>query len=146
MKNSKKRKLCFVILVMSLFTASACSLTGFTKGKGIAEAAVIQFHNQYNAGQFRQIYTQADETFKKYGSSADFISLLEALSRKLGTMKQSAQSGWHVEATTIGTIVTLDYHVEFSKGKGTERFIFRVSGDKALLRNYNVNSPLLLLK
>ncbi len=42
--------------------------------------------------------------------------------------------------------VTLTYDVEYSEGKGTEQFIFQVRGDKALLFNYNVNSPLLITK
>lgn len=79
-------------------------------------------------------------------SEADFVSLLEALRRKLGTVKQAEQAGWHVNATPIGTMVTLGYNVEFSEGKGTEQFVFRISGDKAMLYNYNVNSPLLITK
>ncbi|MFN2531483.1 MAG: hypothetical protein ABR555_09320 [Pyrinomonadaceae bacterium] len=51
-----------------------------------------------------------------------------------------------MNATTTGTYVSLAYAVEFSEGKGTEQFVFRVSGDKALLFNYNVNSPLLIIK
>jgi len=45
-----------------------------------------------------------------------------------------------------GTMVSLAYEVEFSEGKGTEQFVFTVTADKALLFNYNVNSPLLITK
>lgn len=138
--------LCFVILVALLVTGSSCSLTAVTKGKGTAEAAVAQFHNQYNAGQLREIYDQADEAFKKSGSDAQFISILEAMRRKLGTVKHAEQAGWHVNATTDGTFVTLGYNVDFSEGKGTEQFVFRIRGDKASLYNFNVNSPLLITK
>jgi hypothetical protein len=51
-----------------------------------------------------------------------------------------------VNATPTGKLVTLAYDVEFSEGKGTEQFVFHVSGDKAFLFNYNVNSPLLITK
>ena len=138
---SQKLKLFFIATL--LMTMASCS---FAKGKGFAESAVAQFHNQYNSGQFHEIYSQADEEFKKSASEAKFVELLEALRRKLGTVKQSNQAGWHVNATPMGTMVTLGYEVEFSEGKGSEQFVFRVSGDKALLYGYNVNSPLLITK
>ena len=72
--------------------------------------------------------------------------MFEAVRRKLGTVKNSKETGWHVNATTGGAMVSLAYEVEFSEGKGTEQFVFTVTGDKALLFNYNVNSPLLITK
>ena len=146
MRRETRRKYCLVVIAALLIAGGACSLAGLTKGKGIAEAAVEQFHNQYNAGQFHEIYEQADEEFKKSTSETDFASVLEALRRKLGTVKQSEQSGWQVNATPIGTMVTLGYGVDFSEGKGSEQFVFRISDDKARLYNYNVNSPLLITK
>jgi len=46
----------------------------------------------------------------------------------------------------MGTMATVSYDVEFSEGKGTETFVFHVSGDKAMLYRYNVNSSLLITK
>ena len=137
-------KLCLVILIALLISGSACSAV--TKGKGNAEAAVVQFHNQFNAAQFREIYSQTDEEFKKATSEADFVALLEAIHRKLGTVKQASPTGWRMNATPMGTMVTLGYNVEFGEGKGTEEFTYRVNGGKALLLHYNVNSPLLITK
>ena len=143
MRFGMKQRFSLMVVIAVLATGSSCS---FTKGKGMAEAAVAQFHNQYNAGQFQEIYAQADEEFKKSASEADFVSLLEALRRKLGTVGKAEQAGWNVHATPMGTMVALGYNVEFSEGKGAEQFVFRVSGDKAMLYNYNVNSPLLITK
>jgi hypothetical protein len=126
-----------------LVAVSSCSLT---KGKQIGERAVVQFHNQFNAGQYHDIYSQTDEGFQKASSEPDTIALFEAIRRKLGTVKNSNQVGWHVNATPMGTMVSLAYEVEFSEGKGTEQFVFRVSGDKASLFNYNINSPVLITK
>jgi subtilase family serine protease len=61
-------------------------------------------------------------------------------------VKNSNETAWHVNATSAGTMVSLAYEVEFSEGKGSEQFVFKVTGDKALLFNYNVNSPLLITK
>jgi hypothetical protein len=131
------------MLALCLTALSSCSVT---KGKGIAERAVTQFHDQLNAGRYHDIYVQTDDGFRKATSEAAAVALFEAIRRKLGTVKNSTQTGWHVNATTSGTIVSLAYDIEFSEGNGTEQFVFHVTGDKALLFNYNVNSPLLITK
>jgi hypothetical protein len=112
----------------------------------MGERSVDQFHSQFNAGQYHEIYVQSDEGFRKSTSEADTVALFEAIRRKLGTVKNANQSAWHVNATPTGTVITLTYDVEYSEGKGTEQFVFQVRGDKALLFNYNVNSPLLITK
>ena len=138
------RPLFLLTFIATLLVAgSSCSLT---KGKETGEHAVVKFHNQLNAGQYHEIYAQADEGFRKAGTEADAVALFEAVRRKLGTVKNSNETGWHVNATPGGTKVSLAYEVEFSEGKGTEEFVFQVSGDQALLFNYNINSPLLITK
>ena len=138
------RQILFLAFIAAfLVLVNSCSLT---KGKEIGEQAAVQFHNQFNAGQYHEIYAQSDEGFRKATSEADTLALFEAVRRKLGTVKNSNQTGWHVKATPAGTMVTLVYEVEFSEGKGTEQFVFHMNGDKALLFNYNVNSPLLITK
>ena len=132
-----------IVVVSLLLAVGACSLA---KGKGIAEAAVVRFHDQFNAGKFHDIYSETDSEFKKVSTEAEFVALLEAVRRKLGTVKQSRQAGWHVNTTPMGTVATLSYDVEFGEGKGTETFVFHISGNKAALRGYNVNSPLLITK
>ena len=143
MRIETKRALLITFTAGLLVTVISCSLT---KGKKIGEDAVVQFHNQFNAGQYHEIYAQSDEGFRKATSEADTLALFDAVRRKLGTVKNSSQTGWHVNATPGGTVLTLVYDVEFSEGKGTEQFVFHVSGDKALLFNYNVNSPLFITR
>jgi len=137
-------RISLLVLFALLFAGStSCSLT---KGKGIAEAAVVQFHKQFNAEQFHDIYAQADDGFKKEVNEADLTELLQAVHRKLGTVKQANAASWGVNATPTGTMATLTYDVEFSEGKGREQFVYHVTGDKALLYHYNVNSPLLITR
>ena len=100
-----KQTVRFIILTALIVVGVSCS--AFTKGKGNAEAAVAQFHDQYNAGHFREIYSQTDEEFKKSTTEADFVALLEALRRKLGTVKQASPAGWKVNSTPMGTMVSL---------------------------------------
>ena len=140
----KVNRITFLLIVSVVLAAgNACSMT---KGKGLAEKAVVQFHEQFNAQRYREIYSQTDDEFKKFASEADFVALLEAVQRKLGAVKGSSPSGWGVNATTMGTMATLSYDVEFGEGKGQEQFVFRISNDRALLYRYNVNSPLLITR
>ena len=143
MRVSKQNRLLIIVAGLLLATGASCSLT---KSKGIAEDAVKQFHDRYNAGKFHEIYLEADEGFKKAASEADFTAILEAMQRKLGAVKSSNPASWNVGATTSGTIATLTYDVDFAEGKGAEQFVFHIDGDKAMLFNYNVNSPLLITK
>lgn len=138
----RKPKLKTLLIGLLLIVVTSCS---FTKDKRIAEAAAAQFHNQYNSTQFHEIYSQADEGFRK-DSEPKLLEQFEALRRKLGTVKQANQTSWHTNTTPSGTVVILTYDAEFSEGKGTEQFVFHIAGDKALLYSYNVNSPLLLTK
>ena len=126
-----------------LLFSTSCSLT---KGKEASERAVIKFHNQLNAGQLHEIYVQADEGFRKGTTEPDAVAYFEAVRRKLGEVKNSKMVGFRVNATTMGTMVNLGYQVEFSEGKGTEDFMFRVTGDEALLFSYTVNSSLLITR
>jgi diacylglycerol kinase family enzyme len=144
MRITTKRNLpLLIVAVLLLATGMSCS---FTKSKGIAEAAVKQFHDRYNAGQYHEIYVETDEGFKKAASEVDFTALMEAVQRKLGAVKKSDSLSWGVNTTTGGTIATVSYNVDFAEGKGTEQFAFHITGDKALLFNYNINSPALVIK
>jgi hypothetical protein len=116
------------------------------KGKEIGERSVVQFHNQFNAEQYREIYNAADARFREATKEPDVIALFEAVHRKLGTVKESKALGFNVNATPMGTTVVLQYNTQFTEGDGTEQFVFLVSGDKAALLNYNINSPLLITK
>ncbi|MGH9907584.1 MAG: hypothetical protein ACRD8U_18595 [Pyrinomonadaceae bacterium] len=143
MRLKTKQSLMLALIVALQLAASSCSLS---KSKEMGQHAVDQFHRQFNAGQYHEIYVQSDEGFQKSSSEADTVALFGAIRRKLGTVKTANQTSWHVNTTTTGTVITLAYDVDFTEGKGTEQFVLKMKGDKALLFNYNVNSPLLITK
>lgn len=141
---SRPPKLQIIMLSIALVSfAGSCS---FTRGKATAEAGVEKFHEQFNAGHFHEIYSQSDPELKKVATEEDFVALLDAVHRKLGTVKETHSAAWGVNATTMGMIANLTYDVEFSEGKGSEQFVFHISGDKAALVGYHVNSPLLITR
>ena len=143
MKTNCKKIVGLMCISFLLLLSTSCSLT---KGKETSERAVVKFHNQLNARQFHEIYVEADEGFRKGTTEPDAIAYFDAVRRKLGEVKNSKSMGWRVNATPMGTMVNLGYQIEFSEGKGTEDFMFHVTGDRALLFSYTVNSPLLITK
>jgi hypothetical protein len=144
MLHWKPRQIVLLTLLAALqFGATSCSLT---KGREVGERAVDRFHNQLNGGQFREIYAESDDGFRKGTSEADTVALFEAVRRKLGVVKNAKQTSWRVNATPSGTTIALSYDVEYTEGRATEAFIFLLKEDKARLFNYNINSPLLITK
>ena len=140
----KKPLLLFITITLTVVALTvSCS---FTKGKEQGERAVEQFHQQFNAGQYREIYQQSDKQFQDATKEAEFIEFMEAIRRKLGTIEKADPAGWRVNATPTGTVVALGYETQFSEGKGTEQFTFLISGDQAKLLGYNVYSPLLITR
>lgn len=122
---------------------SSCS---FGKHKEAAEKAVVKFHQQLNAGQYREIYVQCGQKFRDSTNESDAIALFEAIHRKLGSVVNSKQLGWNVNTAPGGTFVRMGYETDFSEGKGQEDFVFEMNSGQALLVGYNVNSPLLITK
>jgi hypothetical protein len=72
--------------------------------------------------------------------------MLEAVQRKLGKTTATKRADWKLNFSTGGTMVALNYETSFTQGKGTEPFTYRMSGKKALLAGYNLNSKDLLLR
>jgi hypothetical protein len=137
------RRLSPVLIAALLLSTLCCSMT---KDKEAAARAVEKFHGQLNQEQYHDIYAQASEEFRKATSEEELTTFLSAVHRKLGALKSADQTGWHVNYTTFGTIVTLGYDSTFDEGKAAEQFIWRVSGDQAILIRYDINSPAFIMK
>ncbi|HEX8174570.1 MAG TPA: DUF4019 domain-containing protein [Pyrinomonadaceae bacterium] len=139
----RTRRILALTLIPMIFATGACSLI---KGRQLSESAIERFHNQFNSGQYVDIYNQTDEGFRKGSNESEMTALLSAVRRKLGTVKNTKQVRWNLNSTTNGTMVVLAYETEFTEGKATEQFIYHVSGDRALLYRYDIMSPLLVIK
>jgi hypothetical protein len=129
-----------------LLALSLCVGCSFGKSFNVAGAAVRRYHDQYNAGLYREIYQQSDEAFKKGAGEQAMTELLSAVDRKLGKVTGSKQVGFHANWNPEGTFVNLTYESTFEQGKAFEQFVWRVSGDEAKLVSYNINSPDLITK
>lgn len=127
----------FLILTISL-VLFACTDT--IKGKSVAEPKVAVFHERLNAGQYGEIYSEASEEFRSVAPQEKVLALFSAIDNKLGKVKSSSIKTWNVNTFNFVTTVVLVVDTQFERGVGTETFTFRVSGDKATLLGYYINS------
>lgn len=145
MSNTARSAVC--VLFVSLVVATSCS--GIA-AKGTAETAVARFHDQLDAEKFDEIWDEADDAFKKATAKADFSALLAAIHRKLGRIVTAKQTGFFTQeqagTNLSGSFISFTYQTEFAEGSGTEKFIWRVDGQRVRLVGYNINSSALILK
>ena len=125
-------------LIAACMALSGCG--ELIHGKSIAEPQVAVFHERLDGGRFEEIYSAADEDFRGAASKEKVFELFSAVERKLGKVKSSSTANWNVNTFNLVTSVVLVENTEFEHGKGTETFTFHVSGDKAVLVGYNINS------
>jgi hypothetical protein len=133
----------FLIVSVALFT-SGCG--GIFKGKKAAEQSVGDFHNLYNDGKLAEIYSGGHPKLKSATTEKQFLELIGAVQRKLGKVTRSTETGSNVRTFNLTTTVVLTQNTTFEQGTGTEVFTFEMSGDKAVLVGYNINSNDLILK
>ena len=119
---------------------------GAKKGKETAERAVVLFHQRLDGGDFSAIYGATHPDFKTAASEKDFVALLAAIHRKLGTVRSTSEVGWNVNSFNLKTNVNLTYKTAFTDGDATESFSYRITGSLTELRGYNINSTALITK
>jgi hypothetical protein len=125
--------------------AAAIVLTScFGQDADLAARAVDQFHDQLNAGQFHDIYSQSSEEFRNATKESDWTALLGAVQRKLGKVTSSKQTSVNVSTGTFGTAVNQSYATQFANGTGTENFSWAIRGGKAVLVGYRIDSAQLV--
>jgi hypothetical protein len=111
-----------------------------------AEAAVTQFHAELNAGNFDQIYTESDAAMKNASSQEKFVALLDAVHRKLGTVKSANRQTFFMNYGTSGKFLRLTYTTQYDADNAAEEFVFRVNGNNVTLAGYHINSDALVTK
>lgn len=115
-----------------------------TGDKQIAENSVHRFHALFNSGAYSEIYKQSDESFRKSVSQSNFLKLLGDVNKELGRVEEKNLDGdWRVRWNHgLGTTVSMNIKVKFTKGKATEDFIWHVKGGSAKLAYYSIKSEL----
>lgn len=132
-------------ILTSLFAGAlaAIALSGcgkLAREKDLASDAMDQFHERFNAGDFDKIFDTADADFQRARPRGEFLNYIEAVHGKLGDYKNCDNHGWSTNFINSDTTVTLHYKTTFTKGTGDEEFVYRVSGARATLQSYQINS------
>src|SRR5262245_22181739 len=127
---------------ISLMSGAAPALAGCSASKDFdaAEAGVTRFRELMREGKYAEIYQESGDELKRGSTEQQFTALLAAIERKLGAVKESKRGGWNVNWNNLITTATLNFKTQFEKGSGEEKFSFRISGGKALLTGYQINS------
>jgi hypothetical protein len=131
----------FVLLAAAFLVAACSSGQDFD----LAQAQVAHFRELMAAQQFEKIYSEASDELKKTATEQNMVRLLSAIDRKLGAIKSAPGNGWNVNYSPSGTSVTLKFKTQFEKGTGDETFVYRITGGKALLAGYHINSQDLMV-
>ena len=144
MSSSSRRLLSLAMATLVIMSVNSCNTK---QKKKLAETAVDNFHVLFNNSQYREIYLQADQTYRDAIREADSTALFVLLRQKLGLVERSTQVGWSRNFSTLGATVRLEYKTDFTNGSATERFIFLESNNsETRLINYDIQSPLLIRK
>jgi hypothetical protein len=112
-----------------------------SKSRAIASHAVNRFHDQLNAKQYQEIYAQSEAAFRNRAMES---ALFEKIHQNLGQVENVKQSHPLVMHSSTGeTRVELSCETSFSKGEAHEEFVYLISEDQPILREYKIHSPLL---
>lgn len=130
---------------MAPIMAATLALAGCSAGadRAAAEAGVAQFHRMVEAGRYHDIYAGAADEFRRTGTEQDGTGFLQMVHDRLGAVRSTSSTGWRVNFTPGGNMVSLTYDTQFANGAGREDLVFRIAGANAQLVGYHVNAPAL---
>jgi len=138
--------LVFFGLVALLSSAACVSFEERQKTNAALSRAVDRFHDQLNAGQYHEIYSDADSELHSVGTQVDFEGRLKNAHEQLGvtTSKASAftqESLWRDLKTTLGVHRQVIEHYELVtslKVMGSEKFTWAVENNQPKLVSYEL--------
>jgi hypothetical protein len=126
---------------LALALTLALAGCGLSKDTKVAEAEADRFHQRWNAGEFQAVYDEAHMSFRAAQPAETMIATMQGVKKNYGNLKSSTKRSWGFNSNNGMTDVKLGYDSIFDYGAAVEAFVFRMTGDKALLVNYEIMSP-----
>jgi hypothetical protein len=123
------------VLALSLIS---CGLSKNTKQ---AEAQVDRFHQHWNEGDFQAVFNEAHMNFRAAQSASDLLTTMLAVKKNYGELKSSKRRSWGFNKNNGVTDIKLSYDSAYDRGSAVEEFVYRMTGDRALLLSYDIASP-----
>jgi hypothetical protein len=129
--------------VKSLGLAVALALAGCSVAKNakVAEAEVDRFHQHWNAGDFQAVFDEAHMEFRAAQPAAAMIATMQTVKKNYGDLKSSKKRSWGFNSNNGVTDIKLSYDSVFARGAAVETFLYRMTGEKALLVSYDIVTP-----
>ena len=121
-----------------VLAVSGCGLKKDTKA---ADAAVDQFRQYWNADEFKAIYNEAHKNLRNTRSADEIVAMLERGKQNYGAFKSASRRSWGFNSDNGVTNIKLKYDSAYERGSAVEAFVYRMTGDKALLISYDIMSP-----
>jgi hypothetical protein len=139
-RPKKKRFVLFAVcLLIALSALWTCGKDAY-KDYRLASAAVDQFHQQLDRGDFETIYSEATDDFRRAGTRADEINFFEMVHQKMGNSGKMSAHGFHVNWQNGRQYVSQVCGTKFALGLAQESFIWRVDEGHAHLQAYRIDS------
>src|SRR5688572_24542633 len=99
-----------LVLILGL---AGCGLKQNTKA---AEAEVDRFHQHWNAGAFKTIYTEAHKNLRNTRSADEIIAMLERGKQNYGAFKSATRRSWGFSSDNGVTDVKMKYDSAYENG------------------------------
>jgi hypothetical protein len=106
--------------------------------KRLTRAAVQQFHQEFNDGEYHKIFTEADPGFTEGKTEDDLVKFLIAIHMQLGDAGAVYLTNINVNAKTNGTFTTVRCKTTFSRGSAMETFTWMKMGNTLKLYGYDI--------
>ena len=138
-----QRLLCVFACLCASLIVVAC---GTQKGLTAADTAVVRFHQLQNSQDYAAIYAQADQKFRDATKQDDFVTLMNAIHKKLGPVGSAERKSFFVNYNTSGSQIRVNYATKFGEGDAEEQFVWSKNGDDVALLGYHITSNALIIK
>lgn len=133
----KQLPIAAVIALASILALSGCGLKKDTKA---ADAAIERFHQHWNADEFKAIYDEAHANFRNK-SGEETAATFSRVKGVYGQFKSATRRSWGFNTDKGVSDIKLKYDSTYDRGAAVEAFVYRITGDQALLTSYEIMSP-----
>lgn len=133
----KQLPIAAAIALASILALSGCGLKKDTKA---ADAAIERFHQHWNADEFKAIYDEAHASFRNKPAE-ESAATFARVKGVYGQFKSATRRSWGFNSDRGVSDIKLKYDSIYDRRSAVEAFVYRMTGDKALLTSYEIMSP-----
>ena len=107
----------------------------------LSSAAVDEFHQELDRGDFVTIYGDATDDFRRAGTRGDALKFLEMVHQKMGNSAKMSAQGFHVAWRNGRLFADQVYDTQFAQGQARESFVWVIEQDRPRLESYHIDLP-----